>query len=109
MTKAQTTYAIRVVDMDVYLWGEDGEGERVCSKGGYTVWDRYGTAEEMMTSLQEYFPGIELEQCENGFLGYDQIEDENGYADENGGFLTRYLIAVEKITIESYVFEENRL
>ena len=102
------TYRICVLDMMVHEWSEEGQGEYVCTKGGYEV-GSYRTPEELREGLEEQFPGIELvQQEEDGHLHYAQVEDAEGYRDDNGGFIVDYLIAVEKVQVEPYFFEENK-
>ena len=99
-----TTYRIRVLDMMVHEWSEEGQGEYVCSKGGYEVGE-YRTPEELREALEEHFPDIDLAQDEDGWLQYAQIENGEGYRDDNGGFIVDYTIAVEKVQVEPYFFD----
>jgi len=101
------TYRIRVLDMMVHEWSEEGQGEYLGTKGGYEV-GSYRTPEELREALEDHFPGIELVQEEDGWLQYAQVENEHAYRDDNGGFIVDYTIAVEKVQVEPYFFEENK-
>ena len=100
------TYRICVLDMMVHEWSEEGQGEYVGTKGGYEV-GSYHTPQELREALEEHFPGIDVSQEEDAYLQYAQIEDENGYHNDNGGYIVDYIIAVEKVQVEPYFFEEN--
>jgi hypothetical protein len=99
------TYRIYVIDMMVHEWTEEGQGEYVCTMGGYEA-GSYRTPEKLREGLEEQFPGIELVQDDLAHLRYFQIEDEEGYRDDNGGFIVDYSITIEKVQVEPYIFEE---
>ena len=103
MTK--TSYVVRVLDMTVHRWSqEEGQGDYGWSYGGYKVgW--WQNVEDVKAELPEHFPGIEFEQDEDGCLNYCQIQDENGWADENGEFIVDYVIEVEKVQTSPVIFD----
>lgn len=83
------TYRIRVLDMMVHEWS------RAAKFAPYEV-GSYRTPEELREALEYHFPGIELVQ-----------EEEHAYRDDNGRYIVDYTIAVEKVQVEPYFFEEN--
>jgi hypothetical protein len=103
--QGMVTYRIYVIDMMVHEWTEEGQGEHVCTMGGYEA-GSYRTPEKLREGLEEQFPGIELVQDDLAHLRYFQIEDEEGYRDDNGGFIVDYSITIEKVQVEPYIFEE---
>ena len=98
------TYRIYVLDMEVYEWTDKGQGEYVFTKGGYEA-GSYLTPEELREGLEEQFPGIELVQ---GLLHYVQVENGEGYRDDNGEYIVEYTIAVEKLQIEPFFLDSER-
>jgi hypothetical protein len=99
------TYRIYVIDMMVHEWSEEGQGEYVCTMGGYEA-GSYRTPEKLREGLEQQFPGIELVQDDLAHLRYFQVENEEGYRDDNGRFIVDYSITIEKVQVEPYIFEE---
>jgi hypothetical protein len=94
--------------MDVHEWSDDeSDNGYVWTKDGYEI-GGYHTPQELREALEEHFPGIDVSQEEDAYLHYDQIENEDGYRDDNGGFLVNYLIAVEKVRVDSFFLDAER-
>jgi len=92
-----STYQVRVIDIDVHEWSEDGEGDHVCSKQGFDI-GKYDSLENAMNGVLEYF-GYEItpNDCDGQYISASLIEDENACADENGKFIAHYTVVVERV------------
>ena len=90
-------YQVNVIDQIVHRWGEDGQGDCVCSKGGFEI-GTYPTLDAAKTAINEYF-GYELDSdaYHDDYITASQIEDENAYADPDGGYLVDYFLCINKI------------
>ena len=96
-TAENIIYRLRVLDVDVHEWGKDGEGDYVCTKGGYIIGE-YPTKERVKLELNEYF-GYELsaEDADANYIFASQIEDDDGYQNKRGKYIASYTLIVERI------------
>ena len=92
-----TRYIVNVIDQTVHRWGEDGQGDYVCSKGGFEVGTR-PTLDAAKAAINEYF-GYELhsDDYQDDYISATLIEDENAYADPDGGYIVDYVLCIDKI------------
>ena len=92
-----STYQVRVIDIDVHEWSEDGQGDHVCSKQGFDI-DKYDSLDSAMEGISDYF-GYEItpDDCDGQYISASLIEDENAYPDENGKFVASYAVVVERV------------
>jgi hypothetical protein len=105
-----STYRISVVDIMVHEWNdEEGQGDFVCSKGGFEI-DTTGSIEQAKEGINNYF-GYELEPDaygEDGYISATQLEDEYGYKKpKTGKFICDYTLCIEKIDRVTFNNEEN--
>lgn len=92
-------YRLRVANSEVYEWTDEGEGDHVCGKGGFTI-GHFKSVDDAKAELNEFFghePDYEAYQGDN-FLVCDIIEDEDGYKDNDGKYLSIYTVVLEKIS-----------
>jgi hypothetical protein len=89
------SYKIECISIDVHKWGEYGEGEYITSKGGYIIREGIDTIEQARAELNDYF-GFEVddEYIDGDLISVNQIEDENGYRDDNGQYIADYMIKI---------------
>ena len=88
------TYKLRVIDIIVHKWGEDGQGDYVCSKGGFTI-GSFDTIAKAKEELAEFF-GYEPDY-EGDFVCGGIIENEDAYADPNGQLIVDYVVTLDKV------------
>jgi hypothetical protein len=90
-----TKYRIKVIDMDVYEWTHRGEGDYICSKGGFSI-DTVGSLRQAIKTISDYFdfPLTSEDINDDGLIQVAQIEDKNGYAYSYGDYITRYTIEI---------------
>tara|TARA_S200002703_G_C3781654_1_gene240855 strand:- start:625 stop:951 length:327 start_codon:yes stop_codon:yes gene_type:complete len=95
-------YQVNVIDQTVYRWGEDGQGDYVCSKGGFEV-GTYPTLDDAKKTIDEYF-GYELQpdDYQDAYISATQIEDENAYEDPDGDYIVYYVLCIDKIDRVSF-------
>jgi len=89
-------YRVKVISMDVHRWSnETGQGDFVCSKSGFDM-DTFHDLKQAKMFLNAYFDYVLTEDdiAEDGLIQASLIEDENGYADKDGGYIVDYLIEV---------------
>ena len=98
-------YNIEVIIMDVHKWGEEGQGDYVCSKSGFQMGTE-PTLEKARQHINDYF-GYEIDDDSiNGdLIMANQIEDENAYRDDNGGYIVDYIIRIHHV--ETVTFNEG--
>lgn len=92
-----TRYIVNVVDQTVHRWGKDGQGDYVCTKGGFEI-GTYPTLDAAKAAIDEYF-GYELQpdDYQDDYISANQIEDENAYADPDGGYIVDYVLCIDKV------------
>tara|TARA_S200002703_G_scaffold1160_1_gene1962 strand:+ start:1023 stop:1334 length:312 start_codon:yes stop_codon:yes gene_type:complete len=100
-----TRYNIEVTMIDVHEWDEEGQGKYVCSKGGYTIGTE-PTLEKARQHINEYF-GYEIDDdCIDGDrIMANQIENADGYQDDNGTYIADYDIRIDRV--ETITFNEG--
>ena len=92
------TYKLRVIDITVHQWGEDGQGEHVCNKGGFTI-GSFDTIAKAKAELAEFFgyePDYEAYEGEDYVCG-TIIENEDAYADPDGEYIADYVVTMDKV------------
>ena len=97
-----TTYQVNAIDQTVHRWGEDGQGDYVCSKGGFEI-GTYPTLDAAKAAIDEHF-GYELhpDDYQDDYISATQIEDADAYADPNGDYIVDYILCVDKIDRVSF-------
>ena len=104
-----STYRISVVDIMVHEWNdEEGQGDFVCSKGGFEI-DTTGSIEQAKEGINNYF-GYELEPDaygEDGYIFVTQLEDKNAHADPDGDYIVDYTLCIEKADRVTFNNEEQ--
>lgn len=95
-------YRIEVTMIDVHEWGAEGQGEYVCSKGGYTIGTE-PTLEKARQHINEYF-GYEIDDdsIDGDRIMANQIEDADGYQDDKGAYIADYSLRID--CVETVVF-----
>lgn len=98
-------YDMQVISMQVHKWGEEGQGDYVYSKSGFQMGTE-PTLEKARQHINDYF-GYEIDDDSiNGdLITANQIENENAYQDDNGGYIVDYLIRINRV--ETVVFNEG--
>ena len=92
-----TKYEIVVTDITVHEWDDEGQGEYVCSKGGYTIGTE-PTLEEARKHINEYF-GYEIDDddIDGDRIMANQIENADGYQDNSGSYIADYSLRINRI------------
>ena len=92
-----TKYSVNVIDQEVSLWTDEGEGDYVCSKGGFHI-GTYPTLEAAKQAIDDFF-GYELDKgdYQEDYISASLIEDGEGYIDPDGGYIVHYIIGIDKI------------
>ena len=96
------TYRLRVIDIIVHKWGDDGQGEHVCSKGGFTI-GSFDTIAKAKAELAEFFgyePDYEAYEGEDYVCG-GIIENEDAHADPDGEYIADYVVTMDKVSTVS--------
>jgi hypothetical protein len=97
-----TKYKVSVIDQTVHRWGEDGEGEHVCNKGGFTL-NTYPTLEAAKQGINEFFGyTIEPENYQEEYITGNIIEDVDANANPDGGYIVDYVMCIDKIDRVSF-------
>ena len=93
-------YKLHVIDITVYKWGGDseGEGDRVCNKGGFTIgyFDTIAKAKDQLAEFFGYEPDYEAYKGEDYVCG-SIVENEDAYADPDGEYIADYVVALDKV------------
>ena len=92
-------YKLRVAWSEVYEWTQEGEGNHICGKNGFTI-GQFETVDDAKAELYEFFgtePDYGAYQGDN-FLTCDRIEDAEGYMCNDGKYLSIYTVVLEKIS-----------
>ena len=89
------SYRIECIGIDVHKWDEHGQGKYIISKGGYIISDDIDTIEQARAELNDHF-GFEIDNdyIDGDLISVNQIEDENGYRDDNGQYIADYMIKI---------------
>jgi len=87
-------YKARVLGITVHEWGDEGQGEHVCNKGGYSI-GYFPTLKAALSEVRDQFEEYEL--CEDGFIQASLIEDADAYPDPKGDYIADYDIVVERV------------
>ena len=89
------SYRIECIAIDVHKWDKHGQGEYIISKGGYIIRDDIDTIEQARGELNDYF-GFEIDNdyIDGDLISVNQIEDENGYRDDNGQYIADYMVKI---------------
>ena len=90
------TYRLRVIDIIVHKWGDDGQGEHVCSKGGFTI-GSFDTIAKAKAELAEFF-GYEPDYEGEDYVCGAIIENEDAYSDPNGDYIADYVVTMDKVS-----------
>ena len=92
------TYKLRVIDIIVHKWGEDGQGEYVFSKGGFTIgsFDNIAKAKAELAEFFGYEPDYEAYESKDYVCGCI-IENEDAYADPDGEYIADYVVTMDKV------------
>jgi hypothetical protein len=88
------SYTARVLGITVHEWGEEGQGEHVCNKGGYRIGE-FPTLQAALSEVSEQFG--EYEVNENGFVQVSLIEDADAYPEPKGDYIAEYDIIIERV------------
>lgn len=91
-------YRLRVANSEVYEWTQEGEGNYICSKEGFTI-GHFKSVDDAKAELYEFFgtePDYEAYEGDN-FLTCDRFEDIEGYMCSEGEYLCTYTVVLEKI------------
>ena len=96
-------YRVLVVDQTVHRWGEDGQGDYVCTKGGYHVGD-YPTLDAAKSAIDDHF-GYALgpDHYQDDYISATLIEDKYAYADPDGGYIVDYTLCIERVERVSFL------
>lgn len=88
-------YKLNVVDITVHRWGPEGQGDYVCSKGGFEV-GVYPTLDEAKAGAGEFLGYTLSEDAYRGdFIMGTIIEDANAYADPDGDYIADYVMCID--------------
>ena len=99
-------YNIEVTDVTVHRWNnEEGQGDYVCCKGGFTIGSE-PTIEKARQHINEYF-GYEIDDrsIDGDRIMANQIENGDGYKDDDGSFIADYDIEIH--CVETVTFNEG--
>lgn len=90
-------YNLEVVDIHVHRWGPEGQGEYVCTKGGFTV-GGYPTLDEAKAGASEFL-GYTLDEDDyyGDHITGNILEDVDAYADPDGDYIANYTMRIDKI------------
>ena len=102
-------YKLRVTDVEVYEWTNEGEGKHLHNTGDFTL-GHFKSIEDAKAELEEFFgsePDYEAYADEN-FLVCDRLEDIDGnhlnyqFEPLNHQYLAMYTVVLEKISPVSW-------
>ena len=88
------SYTARVLGITVHEWGEEGQGERVCYKGGYRIGE-FPTLQAALAEVSDQFGEYEI--SEDGLVQTSMIEDADAQPDPKGDYIADYDIIVERV------------
>ncbi len=88
-------YNIEVINIMVHRWdNEKGEGDCICCKGGFTMGSE-PTIEKARQHINEFFGyKIDDQSIDGSLIMANQIENEDGYQDNDGSYIADYYIEV---------------
>ena len=94
------TYTVKVIDIDVHAWGKDGEGDYICTKGGFDL-DTCSSIEKAIDAIENYI-GYDLDtdslSSDGEYIDANIIENRDGYPDRNGEYIADYTFSIERNT-----------
>ena len=95
-------YQVDVLEQTVHRWGKDGQGDYVCSKGGFTF-GVFPKLDDATQALNHYF-GFELgsDAYQGEYISVNRIEDVDAYTDPDGDYIVDYVLCIDKIDRVSF-------
>ena len=97
-----TKYNVKIFDITVHEWNEDGQGDHVCNKSGYTLASVAGIS-EARDAINEFFGNdVNSDDCLDGYMTATVIEDEETTPCDNGKFMVDYCFGIEETKLVKF-------
>lgn len=97
-----TIYNVKIVDITVHEWNEDGQGDHVCNKDGYTL-ASVSDLSEARDAINDFIGyGLDDHNYHDEYINASVIEDEETTPCDNGKYIVDYCFAIEETKLVTF-------